>query len=163
MLPPIVLLVAPPKIPIPTLLGKAAGAGKICADQVVLNLIQLGAGAADADARADVPADDVRRGSGGTTNGVRARAPKDGDAFKLIADRRSSCGIEADNVPLHLVRICARCLLSAIPCCGVAGNHVAPTCACSAADRVVLCALDNRDARGVVRQSRAFPWAFRPM
>ena len=50
VLPPIVLLVAPPKIPIPTLLGKAAVPAGIGADQVVLNLIQLGAGAADADA-----------------------------------------------------------------------------------------------------------------
>ena len=70
----------------------------------------------------------------------------------MIADRRSSCGIEADNVPLHLVRIC-----SAVgdhdSLIHVAGNHVAPTCARPAADRVVLCAPDDHHACGIVRQS----------
>ena len=77
---------------------KGRGAVKICADEILLNLIHLGADGADADARADVAADDVGRGSGGTTNGVGVRTPKYSDALKLIADSHSSGGIEAFNV-----------------------------------------------------------------
>ena len=127
----------------------------------MLNLVQLGAGAADADARADVPADDVRRGSGGATNGVGARGPKDGDTLKLIGDRRSSCGIEADDVPLHLVRIGVR-VGHHNPLIHVAGNHVAPTCVRSAADGVVLRTADNRDAAALLGKA-AVPVAFKPM
>ena len=115
----------------------------------MLNLIQLGADATDADARADVPADDVGRGSGGTTNGVGARGPKDGDALKLIADRGSPGGIEANNVPLHLVRICAASVM-AMPCAELPEMMLRPPTCCST-DRVIGRAAEDLDARVGVR------------
>ena len=123
----------------------------------MLNLVQFGASAADGDARADVSADDVRRGSSCATNGVGARGPKDSDTFKLIGDRRSSRGIEPDDVPLDLVSIGAavgnRDALE-----HVTRNHVAPTCARSTADGIVLRAAKNLDALVSIRNRRECPY-----